>query len=557
MGHKKALAGNPKKEVIQKEKGKRERMLLMMSSKWFIFLLLLLAGIVWYGFYTTHTKEIAGSDDREYVSVARNIAVGKGIIKNFIYPIDVNFFKKVPVPEFFHPPGYPLIIAGFFKLLGISDFSALLPSYVSYFFLTILFFFFAKGYLEIKSATVATVILIFNREILDMSLVALSEAVYTPIFFLFFFLFIKAKTLRGIFIAGILLGMSQLVRKNIYPFLIPLLVYLYFYPDLPRWGKITFFMIGIFIPIIPDMIRGFSETGSPLFSYGKFMFMAYSEKYPWENVMRDIANPSLFEFLIVEPGHFIFKYLTNLVNILEQILSVSNLYLLAFFLTEMFHWKDSQEWNRIKTLFLFLLLSQILFISSVNFTTHRFFIPFIPMITFFAAKGFLRTSTHLISAVKISWQKRISFLLFFSFFIFFTLPIIYTIFKPYKSPLFGFKTPQLSFLIQKQEAEKLSEFLKKELKENKVIWTDLPEILEWEGDRLCGWLPTRIKTIYEIHPKIPVDAILITSVRTPLKMEEEWKYLLFSEHSIPKYRTVKLYQSRIVFAKLLIRDEID
>jgi len=121
----------------------------------------------------------------------------------------------------------------------------------------------------------------------------------------------------------------------------------------------------------------------------------------------------------------------------------------------------------------------------------------------------------------------------------------------------GFKTPQLSFLIQKQEAEKLSEFLKKELKENKVIWTDLPEILEWEGDRLCGWLPTRIKTIYEIHPKIPVDAILITSVRTPLKMEEEWKYLLFSEHSIPKYRTVKLYQSRIVFAKLLIRDEID
>jgi hypothetical protein len=119
----------------------------------------------------------------------------------------------------------------------------------------------------------------------------------------------------------------------------------------------------------------------------------------------------------------------------------------------------------------------------------------------------------------------------------------------------GIKTPQFGFLIQKQEAEKLNEFLKKELKENQVVWTDLHEILAWEGDRLCGWLPTRIKTIYEIHPKIPVDAILLTSVRTPYRMEEEWRYLLYSQLSLPRYRTIKLYQSQTVFAKLLIRDE--
>lgn len=553
MGREKAAATELPKEVTQQEEGGWK--ISLMSSKWFVILLLILSGIVWYGFYITHTKEIAGSDDREYVSVARNIAEGRGIVKNFIYPVDVNFFKKIPVPEFFHPPGYPLIIAGFFKLFGISDFFALLPSYLFYFFLVILFFYFTKKYLGVEIATVGTVMLIFNKEILDFSLVALSEAVYTPIFFLFFFLFIKAKTLRGIFIAGILLGMSQLVRKNIYPFLIPLFIYLYFHPDLPRWRKLIFFVIGIFIPIIPDLIRGFLETGSPLFSYGKFILMSYTGKYPWQNVFRDIANPSLLNFLIAESGEFVFKYLTNLVNILEQMLSLSNPYLLAFFLTEMFYWKDSPEWNRIKLLFLFLLLSQILFISSVNFTTHRFFISFVPMITIFAAKGFLRTSIHLISTVRSLWQKRIFFLIFFLFFIFFTLPTLYTIFRPYKSPVLGFKTPQYSFLVQKQEAEKLNEFLKQELKENQVIWTDLPEILEWEGDRLCGWLPTRIEYIYEIHKKIPVDAILLTSVRTPTHMEEAWKYLLFSEHSLPKYRSVKLYKGEMLFAKLLIRDE--
>jgi hypothetical protein len=40
-------------------------------------------------------------------------------------------------------------------------------------------------------------------------------------------------------------------------------------------------------------------------------------------------------------------------------------------------------------------------------------------------------------------------------------------------------------------------------------------------------------------------------------MEEEWKYLLFSEHSLPRYRTVKLYKGGAVFAKLLIRDEAE
>ncbi len=553
MKRKKTAATELPRKVTQQEKDGWKISLL--SSKWFVILLLLLAGIVWYGFYSTHTKEIAGSDDREFASIARNIANGKGIVKNFVFPVDVNFFEKPPIPEFFHPPGYPLIIAGFFKLFGISDFVALLPSYLSYFILVILLFFFVKRYLDIKTAAIATVMLIFNKEILDFSLIALSDTVYIPIFFLFFFLFVKAKTLRGIFIAGILLGISQLVRNNIYPFLIPTLVYLYFYPDLPRWKKTTFFMSGIFIPIVLDGIRSFSETRSPLFSYGKFMLMSYSEKYPWENVFRNIVDPSLFEFLTVEPGQFIFKYLTNLVTVMEQVLSVSNLYLSAFFLLEMFYWKDNQDWNRIKTLFLFLFLSQILFISSANFSTTRFFIFFIPMIIIFAAKGFLRVSTPLISAIKASWQQRIYLILFFLFFVFFMLPVLYTTFAPNKSPVLDYKTPQFGFLVEKQEAERLNEFLRHELKGNQVIWTDLPEILEWEGDQLCGWLPTQVKMIYEIHKRIPVDAILLTSARTPYRMEQEWQYLLFNDVSLPQYRTVKVYRGRAVFAKLLIRDE--
>ena len=84
MSHKKARPNFHQKGPIQKEHEKWVSS--MMTSPWFIVLVLLLAGIVWYGFYITHTKEIAGSDDREYVSIARNIANGRGIVKNFVFP---------------------------------------------------------------------------------------------------------------------------------------------------------------------------------------------------------------------------------------------------------------------------------------------------------------------------------------------------------------------------------------------------------------------------------------------------------------------------------------
>ena len=526
------------------------------SSKWLILFVLLLAGIVWFGFYATHTKEIAGSDDRCYTEIARNIVNGRGVVRNFIYPVDINFFERLPVPEFIHPPGYPLILAGLFKLFGISDFVALLPSYLSYFVLLSLLFYFVKRYLDIKTAVIAAVILIFNKEILDASLVALSEAVYMLMFFLFFVSVIRAKSLKGIFVAGILLGVSHLIRENIYPFLIPLFVYLYLFPDLPRGKKMAFFIVGFLIPLIPNILRSFFDTGSFFFSYGKFALMAYTVKYPWLNIYRDIQNPSLFEFLMETPGQFFWKYVSNVVNALEQFVSISNPYVSVFFILEMFHWKISEEWKRIKMLFLFLLISQLFFVALFTFTT-RFFVPFLPMIIVFASQGFGRVLENLISCVKPHWRKKALCLSVFLLLIFFITPAVYTIFQPNKPEELGFKTPQFGFLIPKREAIRLGDFLRSELRPDQVVWTDLPEVLEWEADQFSGWLPTQIKAVYEIHKKIPVDAILLTSVRTPYKMEEEWKYLLFSEHSLPGYRNVKVYKSGTVFAKLLIRDEAE
>jgi 4-amino-4-deoxy-L-arabinose transferase-like glycosyltransferase len=545
-----------KKEHIHREQPKAEPqkkegdlVASKMASKW-VIPLLIAAGVVWFGFYAGHTKEIPGSDDREYASIGRNIVEGKGIVRNFIYPVEINFFDKVPVPEFVHPPGYPLILAGFFKLFGISDFSALLPSYLSYFVLMLLFIFFAKKYLEFKTAVVATVILIFNKEILDLSLVALSELAYTVIFFLFFIFMFKARSLREIFISGILLGLSHSIRENIYPYLLSLFVYLYFYPDLPRWRKILFFIIGLSIPNLFNIIRSYLETGSPFFSYAKFALMTYTDKYPWMDIYRHVQDPSF------EIGQFIRKYLGNLVSAWEGILSVSNTYLLALFFVEMFYWNTGTQWKRAKIFILLIMVSQIFFAPLITFNS-RYFIPFLPMIVLFGSQSFLRISGNISSGATAYWKRSISLLIILLFFIFFMMPSTYVILRRSGTSALGLKTPQFGFLVPRGEARKLNDFLNGELRENQVVWTDLPEILEWEGNRLCGWLPTHIQSIYEIQKKIPVDAILLTNLRTPTQMGQEWKYLLFTEQSLPQFRNVKLYKGGMLFAKLLIRDGRD
>lgn len=514
--------------------------------------LLLLMVIVWYGFYTTHTKGVTCSDDREYASIARYIVNGQGIVKDSIMPLEINFYKKIPIPDFMHPPGYPLIIAGFFKLFGVSDSVALLPSHLSYFILVFLVFYFVKKYVNVKTAVAATIILIFNKEILDYSCIAMSESVYLLFFFFFIILIIGANSLKAVFFAGVILGCSHLIRENIYPVFIPSLFFLYLYPNISRWKKMGTFIFGFLMPISVMIIMNYLTTGEPFFSYGKYVLMAYSDKYPGLNIYRDIQNPSLIEFILRNPSQFLLKYLDNLIKALEQIMRFSNPYLLAFFIMEMFNWKISPDQKKLKILLLLLLIFQILFISLFTII-HRYFIPFLPVMILFAAQCFLRVSDNVISISKERFHKGVRLFMVFVFLIFFILPTSYFLIHPPKAQTSRFGIPQFGYLLSRNEALSLNEFLSRELDKNQVIWTDLPEILEWEGNRPSGWIPTRVATLYDINNIIPVDAILLTSVRTPL-METEWQYLLFNEATLPYYRTVKLYKRGKVFAKLFIRD---
>lgn len=554
MGKKRSLPGKISPTVRPSESGRGGEGFVSLRGAPLFLVVACFAGIVWYGFYATHDHGVWGSDDREYASIARNIVQGKGVVRDFVYPIDIQFFRKLPVPEFMHPPGYPLILAGFFKSFGISETAALLPSYLSYFVLVGFFFYFARRHLDIRKALIATLVLILNRELLEMSLVALSEAVFTPLFFLAFLAVVEAKSLKAVFLAGLLAGASHLIRQNIYPFLLPLLIYLYFYPELPRWKKILFFCAGLMVPVVPDLFRSMRATGSPFFSYGKLGLMAFTEKYPWLDIYRTLQNPSLLRFLAEDGDQFLAKYAGNLMTAFRELPAVSNPFVFAFFLISLFVWRIDPFWKRAKALFLLLFVSQIFFVSLLTFSA-RYLVPFLPLVILFAVEGFFTSAGSVLALLQSRWRSGILALLVPVFVIVSVAPTLSAFINANRTSALQAKNAPFGFLIRREDAESLSHFLNAQVKEEQVIWTDLPEVLEWEGNRLCGWLPRQVGDLYQIDKRIPVDAILLTSLRTPRQMEVEWVNLFSHEQGLPGYRNVKFFRGKNLSAKLLIRDQ--
>ncbi|HWN83463.1 MAG TPA: hypothetical protein VNM87_15320, partial [Candidatus Udaeobacter sp.] len=52
-----------------------------------------------------HYAGIAGSDDFEYASIARNVLRGRGVTTQHLYPAELAHWGGVPHPEIAHPPG--------------------------------------------------------------------------------------------------------------------------------------------------------------------------------------------------------------------------------------------------------------------------------------------------------------------------------------------------------------------------------------------------------------------------------------------------------------------
>ncbi len=139
-------------------------------------------------------------------------------------------------------PGYYLLLAFSYLLLGVSTFAALLPNFIAYIATSVLIYLVASHRYGIKTGVLAAVIFILIPCQLGLTFMAMTELTLTFVIFLSFTIFYFAKIKYKYFLAPVLITVCYLFRQTAIFMLIPFVLQIV-YEDhalpIKKYGKLA------------------------------------------------------------------------------------------------------------------------------------------------------------------------------------------------------------------------------------------------------------------------------------------------------------------------------
>jgi len=189
-----------------------QKIKISVSENKMLFLLILLGLISWNLYFSTHFVGLEAPDAMDDAALSRNIADGKGFVASSELPYRLSFNVDYPLPELRRPLLQPLITSFFFKIFGVSDFVAIIPSSLFYLLTIPLMYFLSEKLFNRKVAVTASLIYIFHPEILYYATSGLTEPLFWFLFTLSFYLLIKTHSPKSFLLLGIVLGLAALTR---------------------------------------------------------------------------------------------------------------------------------------------------------------------------------------------------------------------------------------------------------------------------------------------------------------------------------------------------------
>lgn len=144
-----------------------------------LIILFILASGIWILNCKLHFNGFFWNDSHDYKQIAKNIYNGNGFKTSTLRPISFLQFKQLPHPEVARPPIYPHILAGFFMIFGVNDFTVVLCNGIFYVIAVVLTFLVAiKLSNSYKIALFATITVVLSKFFLYMSIAGSSDIVY-------------------------------------------------------------------------------------------------------------------------------------------------------------------------------------------------------------------------------------------------------------------------------------------------------------------------------------------------------------------------------------------
>jgi len=464
-----------------------------------------------------YTSFLVFSDTAKFADVARNFALGNGFSTGFS-----NFGMGKVLEEaglFFSARGilpfYPLVIAFFFKLFGVSDAVVIWTSGMFYILSALVIYLLGKKIFGQLVGILAAIAFIFDPAMLAYATSGASESLFIfelilaallfnlntkkTLFFGFLTLVALYFTRPSaiIYIAGFILlfTLSRFQKKDqvLKAFGIVFVVWLLFEAILAKIGA-RFFL--------------YSPLGSFLFGVSSFSPLSASTES-----LRGGMTTIGFQ---LKP--FLSKFFYDFYNFYKLLPQIISPYLAGFYLLSLFRWEETREKKIFRGLVLFFVLATF-FAAAATLPIYRYLHPVIPFVYLLAVEMLVWIVTKLLPQQKsliINHKSSIIFLVVSLLFVFIIGQTLGKIFldSRYLSAHTNQGKPPVYV--------KLSWLLKENTKPGDLIITNLDTWGSWYGQRRTIWFPLEpAQLIPERGKDLKVDVIYLTSY----KMDDENYYM--------------------------------
>ena len=317
-------------------------------------LLLLVAGFAlgyWHAFYKATFHGLFINDAWDYASMARNIALGRGVLSEYLTPLGLAHLG-VPQPDLWRAPLWPVLLAVFQKIFGFKDEASALAGGVCFGVGACLVFLLGRRWFNLPVAIAATLLYIFSSQLLIFSISGLTEPLAVLLMLAWFYLLTGPcpDTWWQPLLAGAAGGLFYLARYNAGLFFLPALIYIWWRPALKRklgapcgggafntpldfnlrdredvsapcragaWGSTAnesgnrplarlirpavLFGLGILLVTGPWLVRNYTLTGSPFFTLQKYEPAMFTATYPQYSLYMLPERIDVTRFIIDHP----------------------------------------------------------------------------------------------------------------------------------------------------------------------------------------------------------------------------------------------------------------
>jgi len=463
-----------------------------------IFILLGLAAIICLIYFKVNFNGMVIPDAMHFANIARNVVRGNGMMTDDVMVGEIALLKNDVFRGSRNAPLHPLVMAGFFSLFGISDFSAAMSSAWFYLLSVPMVFLLARRLFNNKIAWFASLLFMVDSKILYYSISGLTEPIFIFLLLFAFYVLSESSGPKQFFFAGAVLGLARLVKIHAVFFLIPFLLYAWLFEKKSGLRNTLSMLAGFVVLSVPEIIRGYVIFGDPIFS--GYSMGIYHFKYSSDQLAGSLTAGSLpnwWQTIFGNLPSFVKHYLSNLDRHYHLFVLSLKPFLMAFFIAGVLRWYADRKLNLLKTT-LFLSIGIELLALSVSTQPERYFHYFIPFMLIFSLEFMvdlffrIQFKSGLIRAAAAGGMV---VFLCYSFVLNFHMVL----------QADGLGSRKTGFDLARQ-------ILRKHTRPGDIILSDFSE-LSWPADRKMITLPLGFDGLKQVESRVEISAIMLTNTR--------------------------------------------